>query len=91
MIFKSDSNGQFGFDDALGEYTNTECEFSEQGLRKCIDEFVEWLGGIRYYVFVGGKRANKYGLFKSQAEELASEYDGAIIEKVKDRGESDNN
>lgn len=40
MIFKSDETGQFSFDDALGEYCNRDCEFSPEGLKKCIEEFI---------------------------------------------------
>lgn len=40
MIFKSDATGQFTFDDALGEYTNRDCEFSPEALRNCIEDFI---------------------------------------------------
>jgi len=41
MIFKCDHTGQFTFKDALGEYCNRDCEFSPEGLKQCIDEFIE--------------------------------------------------
>ena len=41
MIFKSDSTGQFSFKDALGEYCNNDCEYSAEGLKKCIYEFIK--------------------------------------------------
>jgi hypothetical protein len=40
MIFKSDETGQFSFEDALGEYCNQDCEYSPEGLKKCIEEFM---------------------------------------------------
>lgn len=40
MIFKSDETGQFSFEDALGEYSSRDVDFTPDALRDCIEEFV---------------------------------------------------